>query len=774
MSENIKVSSKIKLLPHNQELYDKIVEQIEKGEKSIFYSQATGLGKSFIFMKLVEDYFQGKRIMYVVPKIAIWENLIRYKEFETLDATIDMYTYQSFNTYDSSLVDKYDVVFIDECHHMLSDIQGTNIMTYCLDMNSDGKFTFGFTATPYYQDKYVDEECFDVSCYGYDVYEAINKGLLPKIKLALANIDLDTIPWDLKVQFSITGTKSLLHKITKEHTEIHRWIAYFPSKKELEIRAHELSILFPNYKILKTYIGCKYDELIIDEFNNYDGNVILLSVNRLLEGVHLKNVQGVLLYRNVVEFSTYMQMYGRLCDINSKFTPLFLDVSNALLSLKGISESKSSKYIGERRVYKYKDIFDINASDYWTIELAELLRKSNRPWTEEENEILKQYYPVEHCKAFERIKDRTYSACKQQIRKLGLCGDTFWTEEEDAIIIKYYKELGADIQDMLPERSYGAIMQRAAKLGVGKLKARLTQEELNRLASLYESRKYGNLLEMFRKEFPGRSNQCLYSGLIKLGYNINNSNNYSEEEKDYIALLIKDGLDIKAIVSKVNGLPKLKERGIKRTVNGLSDFISREESFFVSEDDIELIRKHYQTEGKKIFQRLSQKYLSGQQIILARKYGGLKTSKWTDEEDKVLKDNFVDMHDSVHTLLPGRTLKACYARARILGLVEKGRWTEEDDAIIKQNLNKSNLQIAELIPGRTAGQISYRISRLKLRDRGIWLDEEDNLILKLKANGYNYDIITKEVNELNANIKRGVVRSKDSIRNRYCKVHKLK
>ena len=53
MSENVGVSSKIKLLLHNQDLYDKIVEQIEKGEKSIFYSQATGLGKYFIFMKLV-------------------------------------------------------------------------------------------------------------------------------------------------------------------------------------------------------------------------------------------------------------------------------------------------------------------------------------------------------------------------------------------------------------------------------------------------------------------------------------------------------------------------------------------------------------------------------------------------------------------------------------------------------------------------------------------------------------------------------------------------
>lgn len=36
MSENIKVSSKIELLPHNQELYDKIVEQIEKVKRVSF------------------------------------------------------------------------------------------------------------------------------------------------------------------------------------------------------------------------------------------------------------------------------------------------------------------------------------------------------------------------------------------------------------------------------------------------------------------------------------------------------------------------------------------------------------------------------------------------------------------------------------------------------------------------------------------------------------------------------------------------------------------
>lgn len=373
MCEHAKVSNKVSLLPHNQELYGKIVEQINKGEKSIFFSQATGLGKSFIFMKLVEDYFQGKQIMYIVPKIAIWENLIHHKEFQTLNATIDMFTYQSFNNYDTDLVEQYDVVFIDECHHMLSDIQGTNIMTYCLDMNSQDKFTFGFTATPYYQGKYVDEECFDVSCYGYDVYEAIDLRILPKIKLALANIDLDKVPDDLKIQYSITGTKPLLDRIIEEHKEITRWLAYFTNSKELELRAHELKILFPGYRILKTYVGYEFNDYAMKEFNSCTDKVILLSVNKLLEGVHLKNVQGVLLYRNVTEFSTYMQMYGRLCDLNAKVTPLFVDVTNAILSFSGSSETKSSRFVGERKRYKRKDLFDMTIRDYWTVELSDIL-----------------------------------------------------------------------------------------------------------------------------------------------------------------------------------------------------------------------------------------------------------------------------------------------------------------------------------------------------------------------------------------------------------------
>jgi len=58
----------IELLPHNQELFDKILSAMDDGYLKIFYSETTGWGKSFIFMKLVKELFYDKKVLYVAPK----------------------------------------------------------------------------------------------------------------------------------------------------------------------------------------------------------------------------------------------------------------------------------------------------------------------------------------------------------------------------------------------------------------------------------------------------------------------------------------------------------------------------------------------------------------------------------------------------------------------------------------------------------------------------------------------------------------------------------
>lgn len=764
--------NKVELLPHNQILYNNIVAEMEKGEYNIFFSEATGLGKSFIFMRLVQDYFIGKKILYVVPKISIWKNLTRYKEFKSLNANIVMTTYAAFNKYDSSLCDEYDVVFVDECHHMLSEIQGNNVHKFCKDMSAINKYSFGFTATPYYKGTYVDEACFNVSCYGYDVCEAIDLELLPKIHFSVANIDIDSIPMDMRARYSITGTKTLLEQLLERNADKSRWIAYFLNKTELEQNAHELESLFPDYTILKVYDGIEDEDAIYDTFNGSTGKVILLSVNKLLEGVHLKNVQGVLLYRNVTEFSTYMQMYGRLCDISAKESPVFIDVANAIFSINKVSEKNifKSNRTENRKHRKLRDFFDVHADDYWTVELFDILKlQSTRealPWTEEEDDILRQYYPIEKTACYERLPDRSFGACKNRVRILNLTNSIKWTEDEDNILKEEYLSRGMDVRDKLPNRSESAIKSRVFTLGIKSTSyTRLTQDELTRLAYLYENRTYGSFGKELEKEFPGKNTNTLYNALRKMGYDIHADGvrAYSVEEKSLISSMIRNGYTLDDIVEELNKQQYLINAGVTRTKTGIRMAVTNEEHFPIPEIDKDTIKKYYPIEGKSSFRRLSQIYLPCQKEHMARVYGAKMVSRWTPEEDKILIDNYTEMGLSVSTLLSGRTTEACGVRAGQLGLVNKKRWTEEEDSIIKANLHRTRDEIAKLLPGRTPGQVGYRISRLGLGVNTSWLEEEIILFKSMKSDGYSHEDIADKLNQLPVNISRGVIRTKSSV-----------
>ena len=366
----------INLLEHNQMLYDKIVTEIANGHKSIFYSEGTGLGKSYIFMALVQNLFRDKKILYIVPKIAVFSNLEHYDEFALLDAHIEYKTFAAFNKYvtEDLLCNDYDVVFVDECHHMLSDIQGANVYKFLQDMVSTGKYCFGMTATPCYGGEFVDEKYFEASCYGYDIFEAIKLGLMPKIDIALANVDLSEIPDNMRASYSITGTKTVLEAIIEKYSYITHWLAYFSTKQELENNVLEMKKLFPDFKILKLYQGVTNPDKVIQKFEQSEERVVLMSVSMLLEGMHLSNVGGILLYRNVVRNSTYFQIYGRLCRLFAKQSPVLVDMTNSVLGIDDYSIFKSNRCQVSTE-YSRRDIFDVNSYGYHLLEISELYNR---------------------------------------------------------------------------------------------------------------------------------------------------------------------------------------------------------------------------------------------------------------------------------------------------------------------------------------------------------------------------------------------------------------
>ena len=371
------MSYTVELLPHNEKLYNDIIQSIEYGHHSIFYSQGTGLGKSFIFMKLVNEYFPTARVLYIVPKNAIWKNMTHYKEFDYIVDRVTLATFTTFNTYPNKTIScaDYDVVFVDECHHMLSDIQGKNVKQFLDDMVSWDKYVFGMTATPEINGVYVDEECFETSCYGLDIFEAIEQGLMPKMDIAIGIREEVEIPDNLREKYSIVGTQTLLDKVLSDYSHVTHWLAYFTTKEELEQNELELRKLFPEYKILKAYTGLDNVDAVISEFENSGQPVILMSVSMFLEGMHLDNVGGVLLYRNVQKSHTYAQILGRLCTIGQKYTPVIVDITGSVLSIKQFYTPKSSRAsVSQRKVYSRWDVFDVTSTDYKLFDLMDELR----------------------------------------------------------------------------------------------------------------------------------------------------------------------------------------------------------------------------------------------------------------------------------------------------------------------------------------------------------------------------------------------------------------
>ena len=359
----------VELFEHNEVAYEQLNESL-KHNKCTTLNRATGTGKSFIALKFLYEN-RDKKYLYIAPTYQILEQLKRdcYKIGITPeDLNIDTMIYRSLLDMDmDELYQKYDGFIFDEYHRAGAKKTYRKIkqLKRNLENSDDTKKFIGLTATPI---RYLDhernmtEEIFDGNvASSLTLAEAMLEELLPvplyiNSKLACKD-ELDRISRRVSRLAPTKEKQELEKRIEKIEKEINngpknkkemiskyiqekdgKYIIFCNTIQSLEETYKEVDSWFSGlgkvkkYKVysnqqdtenkekgLKQRTSREVNQANLDAFNNEkDGISVLLCVDVLNEGVHVDDIDGVIMMRKTTSPIIYFQQIGRALSFSGR------------------------------------------------------------------------------------------------------------------------------------------------------------------------------------------------------------------------------------------------------------------------------------------------------------------------------------------------------------------------------------------------------------------------------------------------------------------------
>lgn len=326
----------MKLLPHNEKAVNEIMKDFKNGKQCVIYTSGVGTGKSFVFLGVLERLrkmgMKGK-VVYVIPKYAVRDNIVLYDDFSDNGDCVEFATYNTFKDHAHGMraLRGADFVLIDECHHVISDLYGTTLMQCVREL---GVRTLGITATPEIdngKDNVI--RFFDAHVEGLTNFEAIREGLMPEIIYHICepekNIDKLNKDGNSENSYKLwyDNANDVLLPVLKKYRR-NKWICFCSNIHEMLHYKRVIQLMFPNYEIVVLRSDLNNLSDVMDVILNND-HVVIMSVNILLEGVHLPEIDGIVLFRNVTSITAFQQMIGRICAIGKPVSPVVLDCSKS-------------------------------------------------------------------------------------------------------------------------------------------------------------------------------------------------------------------------------------------------------------------------------------------------------------------------------------------------------------------------------------------------------------------------------------------------------------
>ena len=353
------------LYNHNKTAYQKVMRAFETADRTCVV-HPTGTGKSYLIAAVSESF---KRVLILGPNTFVLDQV--HSVLKWRKRGVEYMTYQTLNLTENPHTD-YDLICLDEFHRTGAPEWGAAV-DRLLELNTEAK-VFGTTATHI---RYLDnernmaDELFHGNIASYiTIAEAWNQNILP-----IPRYVSGLFRWDNTVseaQERIERSRSLSDKEKRErifrltNAHLHWELSYgMPAilKKHLDRDARRVIVFCGNIESL----GQMRDEVVgwfreadftvagtcimhsdladreqreqMDRFED-DGDgkgvKLMFSVNMLNEGVHVPNVNAVLMLRTTSSRIIYMQQMGRCLTTANTEKPLVLDMVDNITTTTAI------------------------------------------------------------------------------------------------------------------------------------------------------------------------------------------------------------------------------------------------------------------------------------------------------------------------------------------------------------------------------------------------------------------------------------------------------
>ena len=356
------------LLSHNKTAYQKVMRAFETADRTCVV-HPTGTGKSYLIAAVSESY---KKVLILGPNTFVLDQV--HSVLKWRKRGVEYMTYQTLNLTENPHTD-YDLICLDEFHRTGAPEWGAAV-DRLLELNTEAK-VFGTTATHI---RYLDNERNMAD-------ELFGGNIASHITIAEAWTIYNILPipryvsglfrWDKTVseaQERIERSRSLSDKEKRERifrlsNAKLRWeLSYgMPTilSKHLDKDARRVIVFCGNIESL----GQMRDEVVgwfreagftvastcimhsdltdreqreqmerFEDDTDGKGVKLMFSVNMLNEGIHVPNVNAVLMLRTTSSRIIYMQQMGRCLTAANTAKPLVLDMVDNITTTTAIKD----------------------------------------------------------------------------------------------------------------------------------------------------------------------------------------------------------------------------------------------------------------------------------------------------------------------------------------------------------------------------------------------------------------------------------------------------